>query len=407
MPKLKLTAKGLDSLTSEAVQTDYWDELTPGLCVRVSGTTRRKTWYVRYRSNGTHRRMKLGAYPAVTLANARERARAAQVKADAGHDPALELQERRSTDMTFGAMAREVLDAKAPITREATRKERERILEAELLPHWKSRPADSITRREVVQLVEQIADRAPTMANRTLALVKTLYNAALQRGFPSVEANPAALAPPPRAETGRGRFLESDEIRTVWQTIEEEQPIMRSIFQLTLLTAQRVGSVCAMRWDDIDATDVWTIPAERFKGGRLHAVPLSVEAYRALDELPRAGDIYVFPGRADGAHPHITSTNKALQRIRTGSGLPRWTVHDFRRTFRTHATRADSPTNSKDPAGLGIAPHVADAVLGHKEASLGFDRYTGEPERYLLAEKREAIEKWGAFVRRVVEEGKG
>ncbi len=404
MPQVTLTAKGLDSLATEAPRTDYWDALTPGLVVRVSGVTGRKTWYVRYRANGHHRRMKLGTYPAVSLAVARERARDAQARADAGEDPALALQERKSTDTTFGAMAREVLDAKAPTTREATRTERERILNAELLPHWKSRPADSITRREVVQLVEKIAERAPTMANRTLALVKTLYNEALQRGFPTIEANPAHLARPPREEHGRGRFLERGEIRTVWRTIENEQPLMRAIFQLTLLTAQRVGSVCAMRWQDVDDSDVWMIPESDFKGRRPHAVPLSAEARRILAELERADDVHVFPvGRSDATESHITSTNKALQRIRKGTGLPRWTVHDFRRTFRTHATRAAKPTNRKDPAGLGIAPHVADAVLGHKEASLGFDRYTGEPERYLLAEKRDALERWGVFVRKAVE----
>ena len=406
MPRVKLTAKGLDALTSEKPQTDYWDALTPGLCVRVSRTGR-KVWYVRYRANGKHRRMKLGGYPGLSLAEARDKARDTQTEAVDGGDPAQEREERKSEVTTFGAMAREVLDAKEPTTREATRKERERILEAELLPHWKDRPAASITRREVVQLVERIAERAPTMANRTLALVKTLYNPALKRGFPTVEANPAHMAEPPRPENGRGRFLSVDEIRTVWKATGKELPTMRAIFRLTLLTAQRVGSVCAMRWEDIDDADVWTIPAETFKGRRPHAVPLSAEARAVLAEAPRRDPVYVFPvGRSDGKAPHITSTNKALQRIREETKLPRWTVHDFRRTLRTHATRAKKPKHKSDPKGLGIAPHVADAVLGHKEASLGFDKYTGEPERYLLSEKREALEAWGALVHQAVEEGR-
>ena len=403
MPKVKLTAKGLDGLTSDTPQTDFWDTLTPGLCVRVSGSTGRMTWLVRYRANGKHRRMKLGTYPGQSLADARAAARSVQAKADAGEDPAADQQERRSADTTFGAMAQEVLDGKAPTSREATRKERERILRAELLPHWKDRPADSITRREVVQLVERIARRAPTMANRTLALVKTLYNDALEKGFGGLQSNPAHKLAPPRIESGRGRFLKRDEIRTVWRTLEEELPLMQALFKLTLITVQRVGSVCAMRWTDIDDTDVWTIPPDVFKGKRPHAAPLCDEALQILAELPRVDEVYVFPGRADGAHPHITSTNKALQRIRKASGLPQWTVHDFRRTFRTHATRAANPKHPKDPAGLGIAPHIADAVLGHKEFSIGFDKYTAEPERYLIAEKREAIEKWGTFVRAAVE----
>lgn len=404
MPKIRLTDRGLKGLSTDAAQQDFWDELTPGLHVRVSGKTGRKTWYVRYRANGTHRRMKLGLYPHVTLADARDKAREAITAADAGEDPAREREERKATDTSFKAMAREVLDARKAKTRESTQAERERILEADLLPAWGNLPAGSITRRDVIELVEDIAGRAPTMANRTLALIKTLYNGALDREFPGVEMNPAHRVKKPGQESARRRFLDRDEIRAVWKATEAERPIPRAIFRLALLTAQRIGSVCALRWADIDDSDVWTIPADVFKGKRRHAVPLSSEARRVLEDVPRVRGVYAFPGRGDGQEAgHVVSTTNALARIREASKLPRWTAHDFRRTFRTHATRPEEPTNDKDPAGLGVAPHVADAVLGHKEASLGFDRYTGEPERYLLAEKREALEKWAAFVRDAVE----
>lgn len=411
MAKARLTDAGVRGLTTDRRQEDVWDELVPGLCCRVSGTTGRKTWYVRYRANGTHRRLKLGTYPGMTLAAARTEARDVQVRADAGEDPAPErrngsapgAEEEPST--TFKALAREVLEAKASKTRQATRDERRRILERELLPAWGKREAASITRRDVVTLVEEIAKRgAPVMANRTLALVRLIYNTGLRRGFPTLESSPAHMVEPPGEEAGRGRYLDRDEIRTVWRATEPENPETKAIFRLTLLTAQRVGSVCALRWADIDDADVWTIPEAMFKGKRHHAVPLSAEARAVLDDMrPLTGSsAYVFPGRSDGG-PHVSSTNSALRRIRKRSGLRHWTLHDMRRTFRTWATRAAEPTNPKDPTGLGVAPHVADAVLGHKEASLGFARYTGDAHRYLLAEKREALARWGAFVREAVE----
>lgn len=405
MPTIRLTPRGIAALKSAGVQTDFYDDVVPGLALRV-GRGGTKTYFIRYRANGKHRRLKIGKHPTLSLADARARAREELAKAMAGEDPAGEKQVRRSHDVTFAALADEVLTEKAKRTREATRKERQRIVDTELLPHWGSRPVASITRRDVVQLVERIADRgAPVMANRTLAAIKVLFNDGLKRGFPTLEANPAHLVEPPGDEAGRGRYLDRDEIKNVWTATAWEAPLTRVLFRLTLLTAQRIGSVCAMRWDQIDDADVWRIPPESFKGRRPHLVPLSAEALDVLAELRplTGGGEYVFPGRTDGKRPYITSVNKARTRIRERTNIPPWTPHDFRRTFRTWATRDEKPAHEKDPAGLGVAPYIADAVLGHREQTLGFNRYTGEPERYLLAEKREALRKWGAFVLAAVE----
>jgi len=405
MARQRLSAKGVDAIRTDQRQEDFWDDLTPGLCLRVSGSTGRKTWLVRYRANGKHRRMKLGVYPSMSLAAARQRARTLILKAQEGEDPIVEKRAARGDDRTFEAMAREVLDEKAETTRERTQAERERILAADILPEWKGRPAGAITRREVVQLVERISRRAPIAGNRALALIRLLFNEGLAREFPGLEYNPAHRVRNPRPEGGRDRYLERDEIRTVWGATETELPVMRGIFRVALLTGQRIGNVAAMEWSEIDDTDVWRIPTDKFKGGRPHLVPLSDEVLAVLEELRGVDKDVVFPGRDDGKQKHVVTTSPALTRIRERSKLPHWTAHDFRTTFRTHATRSAKPKNTKDPAGLGMPPNVADAVLGHVEASLGFRRYTGDGERYLLAEKRETLESWGAFVRAAVEQG--
>lgn len=401
MATLNLTARGVGALEPGA---EVWDAVVPGLHVRVGEV--RTTYLLRYRLHGQQRRYKLGNHPVVTLADARAHAREVLAKVARGEDPAADRELSRNDDITFRAMARDVLDAKADTTREATRKERERILAAELLPEWGRRPAASITRRDVVLLVEKIARRAPVMANRTLALVKVLYATAIKRGFPTVEASPAHLMDPPRPEGPRERYLDRDEIKKLWRTLEGENEITAGAFKLALLTAQRIGSVCSMRWADVDDTDVWHIPAESFKGKRPHLVPLSPEALAVLEAMRPTGvkRTHVFPGRADGKVKHLASTNRALQRIRERTGLPHFTIHDARTTFRTWATRAEKPAHPKDPTGLGVAPHVADAVLGHKDQSLGATVYTSDKERYLLAEKREALTKWGAFMRAAGEE---
>lgn len=402
-----LTAKSVAALRTERPQEEFYDDVRPGLILRV-GRGGTKTWLVRYRlPDRRYRRLTLGRYPDVSLADARRLAREKIEAVRNGADPAAERALRMSADTSFAALAAEVLEAKAPRTREATRKERQRIVEKELLPVWKDRVAGSITRREIIRLVERIAERgAPVMANRTLGLIKTIFSHGVKREFPLLEANPAALIEPPGDEAARRRFLERDELRAVWAATEWENPVVRGIFRLTLLTSQRVGSVMRMKWADLDDADVWRIPAADFKGRREHWVPLSKEARAILGELRALTGAfeYVFPqGRSDGKRPHMTSVNKALQRLNAATAdIEPWTLHDFRTTFRTHATRAKRPRHRGDPAGLGVAPGVADAVLGHKDPSLGFGRYTGEPERYLLSEKRDALDAWGAFVAKAV-----
>ena len=153
-----------------------------------------------------------------------------------------------------------------------------------------------------------------------------------------------------------------------------------------------------MRWQDIEG-DLWTSPAEHNKSKRVQVVPLSREALAVVAELEavKVDPTWVFPARRGTRTPHMVDTASAIARIRKRSGIPPWRVHDFRRAFRTHAARA------VEDGGIGVAPNVADAVLGHAENSLGWSHYQGDRDRYLLAEKRNALTKWGAFVRKAVE----
>ncbi len=398
VPRLKLSARGVMALGTDRAREEFWDTVTPGLVLRVSGESGTKTWSVRYRMNGMHRRQKLGGYPSLSLAEARAAAREVQRQADAGEDPAMERADRRAGRYTFKELADEVLEARAMRTREATRLERTRILGKELLPVWGHRPAADITRREIVHLVEDIAKRgAPIVANRTLGLIRLIFNDGLRRGFPTLEANPAHLVELPAEEVGRDRYLTREEIQVIWQATGDETPATRGAFRLALLTGQRIGSVCAMRWDGITG-DLWTIPPEHFKGKRTHVIPLSTEGCEVIEELREAADsdTWVFPSRAKAKRPYLTNMGGSLSRVRKKTPIPSWTVHDFRTAFRTHAVRAI------EDGGLAIPAHVADAVLGHKEATLGFARYTGDRDRYLLYEKRDALQKWGAFVMEAV-----
>lgn len=126
---------------------------------------------------------------------------------------------RQSKDTTFKALANEMLSAKTKL-RPATLRQYRQVLDAELLPAWKDRPVSSITRRDVIHLVERIHERAPVQANRTLATIKVLFNTGLRRALPTLETNPAHMMEPPHDEAGRDRYLDRNEIKVVWHALD-------------------------------------------------------------------------------------------------------------------------------------------------------------------------------------------
>ena len=386
MAKVKLSAQGLPKLKAGT----YWDSLVLGLHVRVSARGRR-TFLLRYRFGGKQRREKLGVYDAdhYTLKQARAAARAMATCVTAGRDP------RVATAALFEAEATRVIEdhAKERGLRAKTVSERERLLKTQLIPRWGARRITDISRSDVKALRADMAD-TPVQANRTISLVSVIFNELLDDEL--VPANPAhRIRPLP--EPKRKRFLDRREMGVVWAALDKHGLIMGNAIRVALLTAQRIGAVRQMRWDQIHGS-TWRVPAAAFKGNREHWVPLSIATRGVLDES-RTSSPWVFPTlRSDGGVPHLAKTDHAVRAVVRATGLPSFRAHDFRTTFRTHVTR---PTRSSDPDipdGCGVDPAIADAVLGHKEDTVSLKHYHGRPEEHRLADKRDALEKWGAFV---------
>ena len=163
-------------------------------------------------------------------------------------------------------------------------KEDERMINAEVLPRWQHRLIKQLTRTDVRDAIEEIANRAPTMANRVLALVRKMLNFAVEREW--LDANPATLLKKPGVERSRDRVLTEDEIRAVWRAFDKElSPTMAAAFKVRFLTGQRGGEVLGMRWThlDLDAGS-WEIPGTLTKNSQAHRVPLAPAAAAILRE---------------------------------------------------------------------------------------------------------------------------
>ncbi len=343
MPTLELTDMTVATAKATAAgRTEIWDAAMPGFGLRVSKAGR-KSWVLMYRVDGRKRRLTLGTFPALSLAAARDAARLAQLDIARGNDPAAERAATRGDrQQSVAALAEEYLDRHARRHKRSWRQD-ERLLSVEVLPAWGSRAADSITRQDVIRLIEAVADRgAPIQANRILALVRKLFNWAVEKDL--VGASPAVNVKPPAAESRRDRVLSDEEIAKLWRAWDTIGHPFGPWFKLLLATGQRREAVAAMRWSDITPKDgVWTIPAERTHSGRAHAVPLSTLAAEILMGLPRGDSAYVFPSRDDPDRP-VSGHARARQVAIARSGVTDWRLHDLRRTAAHAMSRLAIPT---------------------------------------------------------------
>jgi len=398
MPRINLTAKKFESLKPEAERIEYWDDSLPGFGVRITPKGE-KTFCIMYRLGGKQRRMTLGEYPVLKLADARDRAKDELELVRRGIDPVEEQKRREEAEVhrriegfTFEHLANQFLDEYVKQLR--SQYEVERSFKEYLIPEFGKIKAKELKRAAIRGYLENMAQKKPVMANRCLAYTRKMFNWALSKDL--VEYNPCAGIPRPGKENQRDRVLSEGEIKAIWKALEKEKPIMAATFQLRLLTAQRGGEVHSMRWKDIDG-EWWTIPAEFAKNGLSHRVPLSPQAVRVLDQVQKITDKqdskaertrseWVFPNPAR-REDHIRECQKLAQRVRKESGVD-YRAHDFRRTAASMMT------------GMGVPRLVVAKILNHVESGVTkvYDRHSYDKE------KQEALNAWGTRMAMIVSE---
>ena len=396
-------------------QYDLRDDQVRGLVLRVY-TRGAKSWFVFYRRRQDNRRriLKLGAYPSLTLRQARDRAGIELGRIAAGEDPQADREEvrARGSAATLAEVAQEYLDLYAKEHKRPASYSMDRWqLETYVLPRWGKRPVTEVTKRDVQALLEDVASgkvaargRPTKVAPRNLkAMLSKLFDWAADRGV--LAGNPAAGVKLPTSvrehlkRGGRDRVLTDEEIRTLWEELDRLEQDRRTqdygaataaAFRLMLLTAQRSGEVLSMRWKDIEGGEWWVIPAEVAKNGEANRVYLSPQVQAILRSLKTetGGSEWVL---ASGRRPghHLTTVKTAAAAIIRRNDMDHWTPHDLRRT-------AASKMRS-----MGTLRPVVQAILNHKDRSVTavYDRYGQD------LEKKAALCAWGRRVDEVVRDG--
>lgn len=360
-----------------------------GLAVRVAPTGT-KTWIFRYLFEGTPRRMSLGKYPSMSLAEAREAHGKALADVERGIDPgtvATDAKRARKAAPTFQDLVEEFWERELKATKSGP--ERKRLVEKDALPAWRTRKAKDITRRDIVVLMDEVRGRAPVTANRLLGVLARMFNFAAERGI--IEDSPATRIRRP-SEAPRVRVLNDDELHRFWHGLEEVDvyPATRLALRMILLTGQRPGEVTGMTWEEVEG-EWWTVPADRVKGGQEHRIPLTGLALEIIEDARRySGDRpFVFASSMRNGSVPITvhSLSRGVLRHREEMGIhEHYTPHDLRRTCRTRL------------AEIGIDDVVAEKVLGHQLQGIlkVYNRHSYDTE------KRAALVAWENRLRRIL-----
>ncbi|MCL2876349.1 MAG: integrase arm-type DNA-binding domain-containing protein [Betaproteobacteria bacterium] len=394
MPKKakELSARGVAKIKS---QGRYAVGGVDGLHLQVMGCSR--SWVLRVavgtriNSQGRsvlHRRdMGLGSYPEVSLAEAREKARQMRQMLRDGIDPIVQKQQeceaariQQAKSKTFEECARVVIanksrEFKSPKHAATWRS----TLENYAFPVIGNKPVKTVTRADIVAVLEPIWESKNDTASKLRCRIEAVFDYAKAMEYLEGD-NPAAWKGTLEPILGRIKrnkqsqpALPYSEIGSFITELRKRTGIAPRALEFLILSAVRMNEVLGATWDEFDMqSKVWTIPAERMKGGRPHRVPLSEATFNLLQALPRiVGTDYVFPSPGNGKFSDIVFYNvirrmhqAAIDEGQKGFLDPKQnkiiTTHGFRSTFRDWA--AEQTHYPRQVCEHALAHKLPDAV---------------------------------------------
>jgi integrase len=354
--RAKITKRLLDSLpTPAAGETKVWDTELRGFVVRVRASGRR--WFaVEWMRERRTRRLSLGEFGAVTVDQARERAKRVLGRVADGEDPAAERADER-TAPTVTELARRYLDEHAgPKKKRSSVEGDERLLRLYVLPALGRRKVTAVGLKEVADLHHSLRAK-PIQANRVLAVVSKMLNLAETWGLRPLHSNPCPRIGRYR-ENRRERFLSGAELRRLGEALaaveqdRSEDPGAVLAIRLLLLTGARRDEILGLRWQDVDL-ETGTLNLPDSKTGK-KSIPLGPAAVELLAAAPRLeGCLYVIPGRRR-LDARFVGIQRPWARIRARANLGDLRIHDLRHSYAACGVAAN----------LGLP--VLGAILGHR-----------------------------------------
>jgi integrase len=360
MPKIipPLTANAVEKAHRQSVDRTLSDGAQAGLQLRVGKGG--STWSFQVRANGERRRVTLGSYPDVSLAQARELAGSERRKARATIG---------GSDATLGLLIEQYGGAVGVTQRswEARRKTIQNVF-----GEFEAKPCSALTVRALQGAVDKYSSRA--VGSLALTALRPALRWGRKRGWHDMAV--MELERPAGVCHSRSRVLTTDELASVLGVLRQRGKWWYDIFTLLLLSACRREEIAGLRWAEIKFDDECVvIPKERYKTNVEMVVPLSSQALGLLRDL-RAAQPSVPAGMV---FPKQINWVKQQQHMFRVTGTSGWHRHDLRRTAATVL------------GNMGVEPHIVEVVLGHGRLA-GASHGVYNKSRYFDAHK-EALQR--------------
>jgi integrase len=345
---MKLTTKNIIKLSAPKVgHRIYSDNGMRGLGLRVTAAGSR-AWTLNYTARGQQRRATLGAYPAMSLMEAR--ATAASLRAS-GIDPLAEKQTRREEESSAPTVTRlsEIwTERHAKIHKRPSSVTNDLVnLKKHILPRLGLMKVADVKRADIEALMGDMSD-IPIQANRALSLLTTLMRYATSNEYRT--SNPCARIKR-FPENQRFVELQRDDLNRLYAALDRH-PNRRAAnaVRLLLWTGARRAEILGARWTEFDLDRrLWTRPAIRVKQKRLstiHLSDLAIELLRTMHAEANSSD-YLFPGDAPGKP--LRDIKKFWRIILKQAGIPSLRLHDLRHVFGTAAIESGVPLDALAP----------------------------------------------------------
>jgi integrase len=415
-------------------RVEYFDDSLPGFAVRVSPSGHRSYVLTYAAEEGSNRRVTIGRVERVTLAKAREKARALRAEVELGADPALAKRRERIERKrdTVAPRFRDLCDAfvkdQAADWRPSTRKGWLRYIEVEIKAALGDRAPLEVTPEHVRALIDRIRygeahgksekgepkwirKPAPVSARRCFEVVRRICAWAVWKGY--IEVSPCMAAKPferkrsGKRAAGRSKPYSNDQLKAIYAASKGTE--LESLMDLVARTGVRAHEARAARWADIDEPHaLWKVPAEMHKTGdetgAPHLVPLSEGVLRVLKRIPEmnraagydASD-WLFPAATGpcevcGLRGHADKANKASAAIKATAGIEdRGLLHRLRDTMKTRMSEHEVPERVSEHILGHVVPGIA-GVYDHAE---------------MLPQRREALAWWDQELDQILKPKRG